>query len=104
MKFFIVITIFLIIAFVTCQPPAMAFQDKVNHVVDFINKFQGTKEELENAILKKMEEKAEKLPKDVPKEAVDRFIEAVANRLESKVMTGEDFKKFAAEQAEKARG
>lgn len=96
MKLSIFIAFIALICMVHAQPPPMNLQEKVDHVSNFINKFPGTREDLEKVLMQRMTERAKDLPKDIKKEDIERFISAVASKLDGKVMTGDDFKKFAA--------
>lgn len=90
---------------VNSQPPPMNMQERVDHVSNFINKFPGSREDLEKALMQNMAERAKNMPKDTKKEDIEQFISAVAAKLNGKTMNGEDFKKFAAAQmAAKAQG
>ncbi|KAG5667077.1 hypothetical protein PVAND_015076 [Polypedilum vanderplanki] len=102
MKSIVIFLCALIIA-VTANPPPHV-EEKINKIVEFINNFTGSKAELEAALVQNFQQDHEKVPEHVTKEMIENFIETVASKITSKVMTGDDFKKFAAQKmAEKGK-
>jgi hypothetical protein len=93
MKIFLVsLAIFALCALIHAQPPMM--QEKIDKAADFINNFQGTKEELEKTLIEKMNTRMNNAHQHMPKEAVAKFIDSVAEKLNGKMMGGDEFKEF----------
>lgn len=69
---------------------------RVQKAADFINNFPGTREELEKALIEKIDKdhEAHKDMPPMPKEIIDKFIAAVAEKLNGKLMSPEEFKAF----------
>lgn len=99
MKFLTSILILAFIAITSAIPQPPSMEEKIEKVSNFINNFPGSKDDLMNALQTRMEEKS-KDPnhKDWKKEDVEKFVDAVAAKLNGKVITGDEFKKFAAAQ------
>ena len=91
MKLFVAIFLFALVAIATAKPQNM--EEKVEKVVNFINNFQGSRDELEKALIAKMDEKA-KTGKTWKDEEVAKFLEMVVPKLNGKVISGEEFKSF----------
>lgn len=99
MKFLAPLLIFAFIAIASSFPQVPPkIEEIVEKVVNFINNFPGGKDELEKALVIRMEQRAKNFHNEYNKEEIENFVETVASKLNGKVMNGEDFKKLAAAQ------
>lgn len=96
------------INFISAQPPPPIpppVQDKINHIADFINNFSGSREDLEKALISNMDkEHGKDMAPNFPPEKIQMFIDAVASKLNGKVMSGDDFKAFTNKQISGRKG
>jgi hypothetical protein len=100
MKSFVVFCV-CVVAVCALPPPPPHVQEKIARIADFINSFAGSKAELEAALVQNFQKDHDEMPAHITKEMIERFIDDVASKLTSTVMSGDDFKKFSAEQMAK---
>jgi hypothetical protein len=96
-----------IISFISAQPPPIPppVLEKINKIAEFINNFSGSREELEKALIANMDkEHGKDMAPNFPPEMIQKFIEAVASKLNGKVMSGDDFKAFTNKQISGRKG
>ncbi|CAG9810165.1 unnamed protein product [Chironomus riparius] len=96
------------LAFISAQPPPPIpppVLEKINHISNFINNFSGTREELEKALIANMDkEHGKDMAPNFPPEKIQMFIDMVASKINSKVMSGDDFKAFTNKQISGRQG
>ena len=103
-----IIAIICTLAFISAQPPPPIpppVQDKINHIADFINNFKGSKEDLEKALIANMDkEHGKDMAPNFPPEKIQMFVDMVASKINSKIMSGDDFKAFTNKQISARQG
>lgn len=104
----IFIAIICTVSIISAQPPLPIpppVQEKINHIADFINNFSGSRDELEKALISHMDnEHGKDMAPNFPPEKIQMFIDAVASKLTSKVMSADDFKAFTNKQISGRKG